>query len=124
MNKKIIEQDEMNYFLITDHNKDGEHEYYDQVLVKTTRTAAQLNADHKDWQQNFLAWQFGYVFLDDLIDAWWSDNRIVSIYDWKQVPKKDFDVLDKHIGSFSLEQIIKDGEETFEEELRPTARSN
>ena len=113
MNKKIIEQDEMNYFLITDHNEDGEHEYYDEVLVKTTMTAAQLNADHKDWQQNFLAWQFGYVVLDDLIDAWWSDNRIVSIYDWKQVPKKDFDVLDKHIGSFSLEQIIKDGEETF-----------
>tara|TARA_R110002020_G_scaffold264471_1_gene479217 strand:+ start:37 stop:402 length:366 start_codon:yes stop_codon:yes gene_type:complete len=119
MNKKIIEQDEMNYFLITDHNEDGEHEYYDKVLVKTTMTAVQLNADHKDWQQNFLAWQFGSIFLSDKrivsIYDWWSDNRLVSIYDWKQVPKKDFDVLDKHIGSFSLEQIIKDGEETFED---------
>lgn len=113
----ITKEDEMNYFLITDHNRDGEHEYYDEVLVKTTMTAAQLNADHKDWQQNFLAWQFGYVVLDIVLNknpTWWSDNRIVSIYHWEQVPKKDFDVLDKYKGSFSLEQIIKDGEETFD----------
>tara|TARA_R100000541_G_scaffold46670_1_gene53820 strand:- start:283 stop:606 length:324 start_codon:yes stop_codon:yes gene_type:complete len=104
----------MRYFLITDHNRDGEHEYYDKVLVRTKMTDKQLNADHKNWQQNFLAWQFGYVNLQD--DDWWSDCRIVSIYDWEEVSRDDARVLAEHLGNWDLQQIIADGLETFEEE--------
>tara|TARA_R100001377_G_C3183391_1_gene107562 strand:- start:891 stop:1244 length:354 start_codon:yes stop_codon:yes gene_type:complete len=102
------------YFLITDHNRDGEHEYYDKVLVNTKMTDEQLDADYKDWQQNFLAWQFGYVYLEG--DSWWSDCRIVSIYDWQEVSKDEAKVLKEYLGNWDLQQIIADGIESFEEE--------
>ena len=103
----------MRYFVITDHNRDGEHEYYDKVLVRTKMTDKQLDADHKNWQQNFLAWQFGFIDLND--DDWWSGCRIVSIDSCNEVTKEEAIVLDKYFGSTSLEQIILDGKETFEE---------
>ena len=50
----------MNYFLITDNCRDGEHEYYDYIAVETKMTLEELE-DNKDfWEESFLAWQFGY----------------------------------------------------------------
>tara|TARA_R110002020_G_scaffold66187_1_gene174162 strand:- start:653 stop:967 length:315 start_codon:yes stop_codon:yes gene_type:complete len=101
----------MRYYLITDHNRDGEHEYFDKVLVKTEMSIEEI--DGLEWEKYFLAWQFGYIYLDD--DDWWSNCRIVRIDSCNEVSKEDAIVLDKHLGSNSLEQIILDGKETFEE---------
>ena len=102
----------MRYYLITDHNRDGEHEYFDKVLVKTEMPVDEI--DGRDWEKYFLAWQFGYINLQD--DDWWSDCRIVSIYDWEEVSRDDARVLAEHLGDWDLQQIIADGLETFEEE--------
>ena len=101
----------MRYYLITDHNRDGEHEYFDKVLVKTEMPTEEI--DSLEWEKYFLAWQFGYIYLDD--DDWWSNCRIVRIDSCNEVSKEDAIVLDKYLGSNSLEQIILDGKETFEE---------
>ena len=107
----------MRYFLITDHISDGTYEYYNEVLVRTEMTTDQLNSNYRDCQQNYLAWQFGDIHLDTYSNKWESDNRVVSVYSFREVSDKDFRVLDKYNKSFSLEQIIKDGEETFEKAL-------
>ena len=103
----------MRYYLITDHNRDGEHEYFDKVLVKTEMPTEEI--DSLEWEKYFLAWQFGYIYLDD--DDWWSNCRIVRIDSCNEVSKEDAIVLDKYLGSNFLEQIILDGKETFEENV-------
>ena len=47
------------FFLITDHNRDGEHEYYDKVAIETKMTVKEFNSNKDFWQECFLAWQFG-----------------------------------------------------------------
>jgi len=96
------------YFLITDHNRDGEHEYYDKVAIETKMTVKEFNSNKDFWQECFLAWQFGYVNQEG--DDWWSDCRIVDVYDTQQITKEEFIVLDKFIGGFSLESIIEMGQ--------------
>jgi|TARA_R110002126_G_C10304193_1_gene487348 hypothetical protein len=98
----------MNYFLITDNCRDGEHEYYDYIAVETKMTYEELE-DNKDfWEECFLAWQFGYT--EQVGDDWWSDNRIVSIYTQVPLTKNQYDVLSDVTGAWTLEQIIKNGE--------------
>lgn len=98
----------MNYFLITDNCRDGEHEYYDYIAVETKMTLEELE-DNKDfWEESFLAWQFGYT--EQVGGDWWSDNRIVSIYTKQPITKTKYVVLSELIGAWSLEQIIKNGE--------------
>ena len=58
----------MNYFLIMDKNRDGEHEYYDHVPVKTEMTLEELDENKNFWEVCFLAWQFGWIEQDD--DGW------------------------------------------------------
>ena len=98
----------MNYFLIKDHCRDGEHEYYDDIAVETKMTYEELE-DNKDfWEECFLAWQFHHIEQDNN-DEWWGGLRIVSIYDFKSITKKQYEVLDNVIGSWSLENIIEQG---------------
>ena len=78
----------MRYFLITDHNRDGEHEYYDKVAIETRMTVKEFNSNKDFWQECFLAWQFGYVNQEG--DDWWSDCRIVDVYDTQQITKEEF----------------------------------
>mgnify|MGYP000341742660 CR=1 FL=1 len=76
----------MNYFLIKDMCRDGDHEYYDYVPVETTMTHEDLRNNKNFWEECFLAWQFHYIEQDSNND-WWGGMRIVSIYDWKRSKK-------------------------------------
>tara|TARA_R110000782_G_scaffold109936_1_gene199072 strand:+ start:524 stop:883 length:360 start_codon:yes stop_codon:yes gene_type:complete len=103
----------MKYFLITDHIQSGMHEYDNIVLVRTKMTIHQLDSDYKKWKQNYLAWLFGVITFHDYDNNWESDSRIVTVSNYIEIPEKDFEVLNKYNKSYSLEQIIKDGEEEF-----------
>jgi len=103
----------MNYFLITDMCRDGDHEYYDYVAVETKMTSEEVK-DNKDfWEECFLAWQFGWVELDSN-DDWWVDNRIVRIEDVREITKEQFKVLNDLTGGWSLEDIRERGGRRFD----------
>jgi len=103
----------MNYFLITDMCRDGDHEYYDYVAVETKMTSKEVYDNKGFWEECFLAWQFGWIEQDD--DGWWwSDCRIVTICNIQQLTKKEYDVISKYLGGFHLEQIIDDGGGDFQ----------
>ena len=102
----------MNYFLIKDSCRDGDHEYYDYVPVKTKMTNKDLSNNKNFWEENFLGWQFHNIEQDSNND-WWGGMRIVSIYDWKPLTKEQFEVLDNVMGAWSLDQIIEEGEENW-----------
>tara|TARA_Y100000361_G_scaffold18483_1_gene14365 strand:- start:206 stop:595 length:390 start_codon:yes stop_codon:yes gene_type:complete len=102
----------LNYFLIKDSCRDGDHEYYDYVPVETTMTSEDLRNNKNFWEESFLGWQWHYIEQDESND-WWSGMRIVSIYDWKPITKEQYEVLDDVIGAWSLDQIIEQGEENW-----------
>ena len=99
----------MNYFLITDMCRDGDHEYYDYVAVETKMTHKELDDNKNFWEECFLAWQFGWI-EQEYDDDWWADNRIVRIYGIQTITKEQFEVLDDVTGGWSLEKIIEQGE--------------
>ena len=98
----------LNYFLIKDHCRDGEHEYYDEVVVETKMTHKDLRENKNFWEECFLAWQFHHIEQDSN-DDWWAGLRIVSIYDFKSITKEQYEVFADVIGAWSLEHIIKEG---------------
>ena len=102
----------LNYFLIKDSCRDGDHEYYDYVPVETTMTSEDLRNNKNFWEESFLGWQWHYIEQDESND-WWAGLRIVSIYDWKPITKEQYEVLDDVIGAWSLDQIIEQGEENW-----------
>ena len=102
----------LNYFLIKDSCRDGDHEYYDYVPVETTMTSEDLRNNKNFWEESFLGWQWHYIEQDESND-WWSGMRIVSIYDWKPITKEQYEVLDDVIGAWSLDKIIEQGEENW-----------
>ena len=102
----------LNYFLIKDHCRDGENEYYDDVVVETKMTHKDLIENKNFWEECFLAWQFHHIEQDSN-DDWWAGLRIVSIYDFKSITKEQYEVLDDVIGAWSLDQIIKDGNDSW-----------
>ena len=99
----------LNYFLITDICRDGEHEYYDYVPVETEMTYQELKGNKDFWEESFLAWQFGWIEQDDF-DDWWADLRVVSVYGIQKITKQQYKMFDKLIGAWSLENIIISGE--------------
>ena len=99
----------LNYFLITDMCRDGDHEYYDYVAVETKMTRKQIDDNKNFWEECFLAWQFGWI-EQQFDDDWWADNRIVRIYGIQTITKEQFEVLDDVTGGWSLEKIIEQGE--------------
>ncbi len=99
----------LNYFLITDMCRDGDHEYYDYVAVETKMTRKQIDDNKNFWEECFLAWQFGWI-QQEYDDDWWADNRIVRIDGIRTITKEQFEVLDDVTGGWSLEKIIEQGE--------------
>ncbi len=99
----------LNYFLITDICRDGEHEYYDYVPIETEMTFQELRKNKDFWKESFLAWQFGWI-EQEFDDDWWADNRIVRIYGIQKLTKEQFEVFDELTGGWSLKKIIKYGE--------------
>ena len=103
----------MRYFLISIKINHGDYEYYDRFLVRTKMKNKQLDSDHKDWKQNFLACHYGYITLDEC--GWWDEGyRIVSVNSYEVIHKDDVESLRKHFLVADLEVIIADGVETFE----------
>ncbi len=99
----------MNYFLIRDMCRDGDHEYYDHIPVKTKMSEQDMIDNEHFWQERLLAWQFGWIEQDDF-DDWWADLRIVRIDSWRSISVEDYEVLEDHIGGWRLEEIILDTE--------------
>ena len=98
----------MNYFLITDMCRDGDHEYYDYVAVETKMTSEEVKDNKSFWEECFLAWQFGWI-EQEFDDDWWADNRIVRIESIKKLTKEQFKVLNDLTGGWSLEDIMERG---------------
>jgi hypothetical protein len=110
-----------NHFLIIDHNRDGEHEYYDSVLVSTSMSEAEMDDNQNSWEESFLYWQFGGIQEEeDENGDIWSDHRIVSIYEFKPVPEENVPVLDQYFGTFDLDEIIRDVMKEREEDREKT----
>ena len=102
----------MNYFLITDMCRDGDHEYYDHIPVKTKMSEQDMIDNEHFWQERLLAWQFGWIEQDDF-DDWWADMRNVRLDGWSEVSKKEYEVLEKYLGGWKLENIIADAQGNF-----------
>ena len=103
----------MNYFLIELHNRDGDKEYYDNVSIRTEMTNEDLRANKNFWEECLLSWQFHWIEQDDN-DDWWADLRIVSVNGWSEVSKKEYEVLEKYLGGWKLENIIADAQGNYE----------
>ena len=103
----------MNYFLIELHNRDGDKEYYDNVSIRTEMTNEDLRANKNFWKECLLSWQFHWIEPDDN-DDWWADLRIVSVNGWSEVSEKEYEVLEKYLGGWKLENIIADAQGNYE----------
>ncbi len=103
----------MNYFLIELHNRDGDKEYYDNVSIRTEMSNEDLRANKNFWEECLLSWQFHWIEQDDN-DDWWADLRIVSVNGWSEVSEKEYEVLEKYLGGWKLENIIADAQGNYE----------
>jgi hypothetical protein len=103
----------MNYYIIELHNRDGDKEYYDYVPVKSEMTNEDLKANKDFWKECILAWNFHWIEQDSF-DDWWADLRIVNVQGWSEVYAKEYDVLEKYLGGWKLENIIADAQGNYE----------
>tara|TARA_R100001443_G_scaffold33290_1_gene47215 strand:+ start:265 stop:618 length:354 start_codon:yes stop_codon:yes gene_type:complete len=103
----------MNYFLIELHNRDGDKEYYDNVSIRTEMSNEDLRANKNFWEECLLSWQFHWIEQDDN-DDWRADLRIVSVNGWSEVSEKEYEVLEKYLGGWKLENIIADAQGNYE----------
>lgn len=111
----------MNYYLITDHVRDGDYEYYDRVPVKSSKPKDQW---HENWENLYLCWQYGGGWIDEKTGEFWSDDRIVSVYQVKEITEEEYNVFTKITGAvigFDFdEDIMQEGKEKWDEaELQP-----
>jgi hypothetical protein len=107
----------MNYYLITDFNRDGEHEYYDRVPIKSSKPKEQW---HENWENLYLCWQYGAGWIDEKNGDFWSDDRIVSVYEVRDMTEEEYNVFTKFTSEFDIDEIITEGKENWDEaELQP-----
>jgi len=104
----------MKYYLITDHTQDGDHEYYERVAVETSQPKDQW---HENWENLYLCWQFRGVWIDEKNGDFWSDNRIVSVYETKEITKEEYVIFNNVLGGlgWSLDEILAEGKEHWDE---------
>lgn len=102
----------MNYYLITDHNQDGHHEYTDIIPVRATQTKENWD---DNWENYFLSWQFSIDWIDEDNGEAWSSDRIVSVHNVTEITKEEYEVLSKHRHPFIIDEIIQDGKEAWDE---------
>ena len=103
----------MNYFLIELHNRDGDKEYYDNVPIKSEMTNEDLKANKDFWEECILAWNFHWIEQDDF-DDWWADLRIVRVQGWSVLSVEEYEVLEKYLGGWRLEDLIAEAQGNFE----------
>ena len=99
------------YYLITEKCRDGDYEYYSYIPVSTT------TPQHKwdnNWQNLFLCWQYNCHTIDEY--GLWSDTRIVSISEVKEITFDEYNTLGKlTTNHFKLNEILEEGRETWVE---------
>ena len=102
----------MNYFLIELHNRDGDKEYYDHVPIKSEMSNEDFKANKDFWKECFLAWNFHWIEQDDY-DDWWADLRIVNVQGWSILSAEEYEVLEKYLGGWRLEDLIAESQGDF-----------
>ena len=101
----------MNYYIITEKCRDGDHEYYTDLIVKSDKTQAEWD---DNWQDLFLCGQ--YIIDCKDTDGLWSDNRIVSIQSIREITKQEAEVMGKLTSSlFTIKEILEEGKENWDE---------
>lgn len=102
----------MKYYLITEKCRDGDHEYYDSIPVSTATPRDKWEAN---WENLFLCGQYSCDALDSY--GLWSDNRIVSIYEVREITLDEYDTMGRmtYGGSHTLEDFLESGRESWEE---------
>lgn len=100
------------YYLITEKCRDGDFEYYDHIPVATTTPQDKWD---DNWQNLFLCWQWHPIHIDS--DGLWSDTRIVSIFEVKEISFDEYGTLGGLLrgGTFRLDEILKEGREWWVE---------
>ena len=72
-----------------------------------------LKVNKDFWKECILAWNFHWIEQDDY-DDWWADLRIVNVQGWSEVYAKEYDVLEKYLGGWRLEELIAEAQGNFE----------
>ena len=101
-------------------NANGHH--YDRVynaihtrsgsLSEGIQTIPVLQAEdeaHRGVEKRMAPW-----VEQDEFDDWWADLRIVNVQGWSEVYAKEYDVLEKYLGGWKLENIIADAQGNYE----------
>jgi hypothetical protein len=103
------------YYLITENCREGDYEYYSYIPVSTTTPR---NNWDDNWENLFLCWQYSCTSIDKY--GLWSDQRIVSISEVKEITFDEYNTLRKLItNNFKLDEILKEGRKTWiENELQ------
>jgi len=101
----------MKYYIITEKCRDGDHEYYTDLIVKSDEPQAEWD---DNWQDLFMCWQYTIDCKD--ADGLWSDNRIVSIQSIREITKHEAEVMGKLTsGLFTIKEILEEGKENWGE---------
>ena len=98
------------YYLITEKCKDGEFEYYSHIPVSTITPRDKWDAN---WENLFLCWQYSCEYIDS--DGLWSGDRLVSVFEVKEISFDEYGKFGGLIGTFQLDDILEEGRETWAE---------
>ena len=90
------------YLFVETLCRDGEHEYTDSFCV-----VDDYDLDDDPFEQTVLDWNFGGVEWDDDWGDWSDGIRVVSLRTVEKITKKEHDVLEKYIYSFSTSKMMK-----------------
>jgi len=99
------------YYLITEKCRDGDQEYYSYIPVSTTTPRDKWDAN---WENLILCWQYSCEDIDS--DGLWSDMRIVSIFEVKEINFDEHNTIGNLITDhFKLDEILEEGREHWVE---------
>ena len=90
------------YYFVQSLCRDGGHEYTDSFCVVEDYG---LNDEH--FEHAVLGWNFGGVEWDDAWGEWSDGIRFLSIRTVEKITKKEHDVMEKYIYSFSTSMMMK-----------------
>jgi hypothetical protein len=91
------------YLLVKTECRDGEHEYTDVFCV-----IDDCDLDDDDLERAVLEWNYHGVEWDDCFNAWTDTGlRALSLYSASEITKKEHDVMEEYIYSFSTSMMIK-----------------
>tara|TARA_R100001480_G_scaffold142505_1_gene140041 strand:+ start:338 stop:697 length:360 start_codon:yes stop_codon:yes gene_type:complete len=91
------------YLLVKTECRDGEHEYTDVFCV-----IDDCDLDDDDLERAVLDWNYGGVEWEEAFNTWTDTGlRALSLYSASEITKKEHDVMEEYIYSFSTSMMIK-----------------